>query len=382
MPVNLRYEEKYLIERAVSWLQLNLPETWKAAATSQTVPSQSPSRPSSTIDAIITITPPHQGGGANLLVEAKTNFVPRDAERLFTGMAQQLRLLNSNYPILVVAPWLSERAQAVLTKEDINYLDLTGNVRIALNYPPLFVTHKGAVRNPAPSERAPARLKGPKAGRLARFLVDVAPPYGVLQIAEATGLTQGYTSRLLTSLDEDALIERAPRGQVQSVDISEILLRWTQTYDLFKSNQTISYVAPKGTEDILKRLSSLPPSSPLVAVTGSFSAIRYAPVAAPSLLVLYCEEPTILAREFGLLPSDRGSNVVLLRPFDQVVWERTTKASGVTYVAVAQTAADCLTGNGRMPAEGDALSSWMEANESRWRLSSISELPDDAKSAT
>jgi hypothetical protein len=214
---------------------------------------------------------------------------------------------------------------------------------------------------------------------LARLLIDVAPPYGVSQIAEATSLAPGYISRLLTSLDDDALIERTSRGQVVSVDISELLRRWTQTYDVFKSNETSSFVAPQGPEEVLGRLTSLSSSSPPVAVTGSFSAVRFAPVAAPSLLVLYCSEPGTLAKELRLLPADRGSNVALLRPFDPVVWKRTTVKSGVTYAAVAQTAADCLTGNGRMPAEGDALTTWMEDNASQWRLSSISVWSDTSR---
>jgi hypothetical protein len=374
-------EEKSLINRAISWLQINLPETWKAEAASQTVVSPGQSRSPRIIDALITLTPPQQNGGVSLLVEAKSTFAPRDAEQLFSGVARQLRNLNSNYPILVVAPWLSERTQEVLTKEDINYLDLTGNVRIALNYPPVFITHKGASRNPAPSPRAPARLKGPKAGRLARLLIDVAPPYGVSEIAVATGLAPGYVSRLLTSLDDDALIERAQRGQVVSVNISQLLRRWTQTYDVFKSNEASSFVAPQGPEEVLGRLTSLPSSSPTVAVTGSFSAVRFAPVAAPSLLVLYCSEPDTLAKELQLLPADRGSNVALLRPFDPVVWERTTEESGVKYAAVSQTAADCLTGNGRMPAEGDALTTWMEINQSQWRLPSISDLQGSERTA-
>jgi hypothetical protein len=377
---NLNLEEKNLIEQAVTWFRANLPPTWKAEATSQIVTSSGPSRPNRVVDALLTISTP-QGGGTNFLVEAKSTFAPRDAERFLTGMASQLRLLNSNYPILVVTPWLSERSQEVLTAEDINYLDLTGNVRIALNHPSIFIYSKGAPRNPTPSPRAAARLKGPKAGRLARFLIDVTPPYGVGQIAQATGLAAGYISRLLTSLDEDALIERSGRGVVDSVDIPNLLRLWTQTYDVFQSNQTSSYVAAQGPEVVLDRLTSLTPKYFPVIVTGSFSAVRFAPIAAPSFLLLYCSEPNALANELGLLPADRGSNVALLRPFDEVVWERTTEEMGVRYAAVAQTAADCLTGNGRMPAEGDALSKWMESNQFQWRLPSISDLTSDAQTA-
>ncbi|MCU1362839.1 MAG: hypothetical protein JWM55_667 [Acidimicrobiaceae bacterium] len=380
MTANINLEERNLIEQAVTWFQVNLPPTWKAEATSQTVISPGPSQTSRVVDALLTISTP-QGGGTNFLVEAKPTFAPRDAERFLTGMARQLRLLNPSYPILVVTPWLSERSQEVLTAEDINYLDLTGNVRIALNHPSIFIYSKGAPRNPTPSPRAAARLKGPKAGRLARFLIDVTPPYGVGQIAQITGLAAGYISRLLTSLDEDALIERSGRGQVDSVDITSLLRLWTQTYDVFKSNQTSSYVAAQGPEDALDRLSSLTQETFPVIVTGSFSAVRFAPVAAPSFLLLYCSEPSTLAKELGLLPADRGSNVALLRPFDEVVWERTTYEEGVRYAAVAQTAADCLTGNGRMPAEGEALAKWMEGNQFQWRLPSVTDLQSDTRTA-
>jgi hypothetical protein len=377
---NISSEERTLINQAVAWFQTNLPANWKVESTSQTVSSSGPSRPNQVVDALLSISTP-QSGGTNFLVEAKTTFAPRDAERFLSGMARQLRVLTPNYPILVVTPWLSERAREILTAEDINYLDFTGNVRIALNHPSIFISSSGASRNPTPPPRATARLKGPKAGRLARLLTDVTPPYGVGQLAEVTGLAAGYISRLLKSLDEDAIIDRTKRGQVVSVDIPNLLRRWTETYDVFKSNETTSFVATHGPNELFDRLSSLPSGSPPTIVTGSFSAVRFAPVAAPSLLLLYCSEPSNLARELGLLPADRGSNVALLRPFDEVVWERSTEESGVKYAAIAQTAADCLTGNGRMPAEGEALATWMESNQAKWRLSSISDMRSSSRVA-
>lgn len=75
-----------------------------------------------------------------------------------------------------------------------------------------------------------------------------------------------------------------------------------------------------------------------------------------------------MARQIGLLPADLGVNVVLLAPFDRIVWERTNEADGIRYVAPSQVAVDCLTGTGRMPAEGDAVLSWMLKNEFRWRV--------------
>ena len=75
----------------------------------------------------------------------------------------------------------------------------------------------------------------------------------------------------------------------------------------------------------------------------------------------------------GLIPADQGANVAILQPFDPVVWDRTSGANGITYVAPSQAAVDCLTGNGRMPAEGDALVQWMADNERQWRLGRLPE---------
>ncbi|MEI7548774.1 MAG: right-handed parallel beta-helix repeat-containing protein, partial [Actinomycetota bacterium] len=114
-------------------------------------------------------------------------------------------------------------------------------------------------------------------------------------------------------------------------------------------------------------------TSARVAITGSFAAVRLAPVVAPTLVVAYSDAPQDLAESLGFVPTDQGANVALLTPFDQVVWERTVKADALTYVAPAQAAVDCLTRNGRMPAEGDAVLQWMTEDENTWRLSTLPE---------
>ena len=67
-----------------------------------------------------------------------------------------------------------------------------------------------------------------------------------------------------------------------------------------------------------------------VVVTGSFAASRIAPVAAPMLLMAYCGDVQAVAQTHSFLPSDRGANVILLEPFDPVVWDRTRKVSLVS----------------------------------------------------
>ena len=98
----------------------------------------------------------------------------------------------------------------------------------------------------------------------------------------------------------------------------------------------------------------------------------FSPVAAPEMAIVYTDDPERLAKAARLLPAKTGANVVLAEPYDPIVFSRCREANGVRSVSIAQAAIDCLTGPGRMPAEGEALLAWMRRNESRWRASSLS----------
>jgi DNA-binding transcriptional ArsR family regulator len=345
---------------AVAWLRERLPESWEVGPTSR----PEFQTPAGRIDAAIDLRGPN-GVFTTVVVEAKRVFGPRDVDRLLTGIGKTLRALAGNVPILLVAPWLSRQTQERLAGEGMNYLDLTGSARIKLDNPTLYIETQGATKDPNPPLRNKARMQGPKAGRLIRTLVDVRPPYGVGELADATGLAKGYVSRLLDTLDDEALIERNERGGVESANISGLLRRWAENYDVFRSNRTRRYLAPSGAGGAILQLDAL---GVRTAVTGSFAASRLAPVAAPALLVIYTDDPEVVVASLGLIPADQGANVALLTPFDPVVWEGTTTAGGTTYAAPSQVAIDCLTGNGRMPAEGEAIVQWISANESVWRL--------------
>lgn len=358
-----------MVESAIDWLRQRLPPNWQVTQ-SRRVPAIGDSTAPREGDAVIEV----QGGQgvSTMVVEVKRKLLPRDAAMLLSGLARSLRTVAGDVPILVLAPWLSPRTRELLAADGINFLDRTGNALIRLRHPALFLQASGSDRNPEPESRGPARLRGAKAGRLIRLLADVRPPYGVGAVAAATELNPGYVSRLLDALDGEALIERDRRGAVQSVEVRELLRRWTESFDVFQSNDATTYLAAEGATAAFERLADLRDVSS-VAVTGSFAAVRKAPVAAPALLTAYCEDVDRVAGELKLLPADSGANVVLLRPFDPVVWARTERAAGIRYAAVSQVAADCLTGNGRMPAEGDALLGWMGEHEERWRIGGLAE---------
>ncbi|WP_091278099.1 hypothetical protein [Micromonospora haikouensis] len=310
-----------------------------------------------------------RSGDTLIVVEAKTSFAPRDVAKTEQRIPHMVRRAMGNPVVLVVAPWLSPRSRALLEERGYSYVDLTGNVHLRADRPAVFVKVQGADRDPRPSQRGPVRLHGPKARRLARLLTDVAPPLRLTDLALAGGLNRGYVSSLLKSLDEQALIDRDRKGAVVEVDWPALLLAASEPYDLLKSNSSALFVAPAGAGELFTRLGK--DDAPPAVVTGSFAASAVAPVAAAAQLVLYTSDPAAM-RSFGrLLPSDRGADVVLLRPEDEAQLARSRQVSGRTHVGLSQLALDCLGGNGRLPEEGHALIDWMRKHESQWRLRDV-----------
>lgn len=375
MTENSNSEETNLVEAAVEWLRDQLPPTWEVKKATRLLTQTGEATPRE-VDGGIDLRGPN-GTFTTFAVEARRSLDPRAVQQILPGLTQLLRTLAGNIPVLVVAPWLSARTQEVLATEDINFLDLTGNALISVDNPTLFIRSEGAKRNPQRKTASRARVRGPKAARLIRLLVDVRPAYGVGEIAAATQLAPGYVSRLLDTLDREALIERSRRGRVESVDIRGLISRWAESYDVFKTNEARTFIAANGANAALEQLAA-GPSGAQTAATGSFAAVRFAPISAPALLLLYCQAAAETADLLNLLPADEGANVALLTPFDQVVWERAREDGGLQFVAPSQIAVDCMTGTGRMPAEGEAVLDWMERNEPLWRAPSLTELNEAA----
>jgi len=307
------------------------------------------------------------------LPEIRLTSSPRDIQRLATDALSRRLRAYSSVNLLFVAPWISPRSAELLAQAGWSYLDLTGNIRISVPNATVYILTNGAKNDPAPRRRGSVQLRGTRSARLIRFLCDVRPPYGVRELAGATGLNVGWVSQLLGALDAQALIDRNRRGEVTGTDPVALINRWTESYDVLKTNKARSYIAPNGARRALQALGEQV-NAPRWSLTGSFAAVALAPVAAPSLLLVYTDEVDQLAQALGLLPAAQGADVALLRPYDEAVWQRPLAGAPVPTVGPSQLAVDCLTGTGRMPAEGEAVLGWMRENEGRWRVPSLADL--------
>jgi len=179
-----------------------------------------------------------------------------------------------------------------------------------------------------------------------------------------------YVSRLVELLEDEALVRRNRRGPIIEVDRPGLVRRWAEDYSLLASNKGRLYLDPRGAGRTVNALGSgeFQRAVPRYAITGSFAASRFAPpVAPPSKLVCFVAYPDTAAEALGLSPATGVGNVLLLAPYDSIVFDRVVEGNGLAWATAGQIIVDCLTGPDRMPAEGEALLAYMTRTSELWR---------------
>lgn len=347
-----------LVDRAAAVLRQRLPDRWRV------VVLREPRGRNASVgaDAVLELSGP-DGRRATIAVEAKARMTAAAASAAVPQLQRIARSLKAAGALLVTG-YLSPLARQRLMDGGVSYLDLTGNARIAVDRPAIFVESRGADRDPTPEERGVRSLKGGSAARIVRALCDWIPPVGVRELARRAEVNPGYVTRVLTLLEKEDVVSRDPGGAVAAVNWKDLLRRWTRDYAVTATNRTVAYLEPRRLDALAERLTRYKGSW---ALTGSRAVPRAASTAPTRTLSCYVESPEAAAEQLGLRSVDGGANVLLIEPFDAVVWQRTRTEAGLTCVAVSQCVADLLTGSGRDPAEGDALLTWMERNPSDWR---------------
>ena len=301
------------------------------------------------------------GRAAILKVLPVPSLTPRDV------LVLRVRHLagEAELPDLVVAPYLSAETRRRLWETGIGYADATGNVRLSVETPGLYIEVQGAERDPALRRRPDRRLAGPRAGRLVRALCTHPDPLGVRQLAERAALSPGYVSRLLAFLEREGLVERDESGRTRCPDWPRLLRYWAEQAPLTRRGERRWLLAPRGISDLRTRLTN---ADLRYRVTGSLAAARVAPVAPSRMAMLYVEDAEEAATVLSLRPVDSGANVLLVEPKDErLLEEGLVSDDGICYAPLPQVAADLLSAPGRGPAEAEALIDWMAEHEDQWR---------------
>lgn len=335
-----------------------LPSDWKTTETLE------PKRGSLRPDLEIEVKAP-DGRNARLAVEIKRVLERRDVGRI-VEQSRNMSTSPTDVPV-VAARYLSSSVREALSEQGLSFVDATGNIRIAVDSPALFISDRGEDRDPWRMGRPRGTLKGEPAARVARALLDYRRDWTVRELMAASGSSSGATYRVLEYLEREDLVEKDDKRYLVT-DWERLLRAWSADASFQATTRVMAFIEPRGVDYFLGKLNEEPEFP--VAVTGSMAAKEWASYAPAKAAYVYVSSIQEASEQWGLRPNAAAPNVILLEPktVGDVPFQNTTTGEGGYPVAApAQVAADLLNGPGREPAEGEYLIEWMKANEEQWR---------------
>lgn len=351
--------EAEVMRRGAAILAERLPAGWSARLIAR--------EPNQRIDGLIEVAAA-DGASATLVVEAKRVVDGRDVGALREQLERYAQT-QPNAQGLVLARYLSPPVRARLAEEGLSYVDATGNLRVEVSSPGLFMSDRGADRDPW---RGPGRprgtLKGAPAARIVRAVADFTGPWTLRELIEVAKISTGAAYRVVDYLEREGMATRQPDGLVAAPDWVRLLRRWSDDYGFVRNSRITRWIAPRGLSELVKRIADAEGPTPY-AVSGTLAAAEWAAYAPARLAMIYVADAEKAADLWGLRLADAGANAMLAEPEFDVVFERSlTNRGGLRIAAPTQVAVDLMTGPGRNPSEAEELLEWMKRNEQSWRL--------------
>ena len=150
---------------------------------------------------------------------------------------------------------MGETGRRFCEENKIAWLDLSGNAYIKA---PGLLIHVEGKPNRYKKVGRPPNLFAPKSSRIVRyFLIQPYRPLNQRDLARATNLDEGYTSRLVRRFEENGLVARDEKGLLNPKDPEHLLDAWHDAYDFMKHNIIRGHVAARSGDELLHRVAEI-----------------------------------------------------------------------------------------------------------------------------
>lgn len=295
-------------------------------------------------------------GPLRLVVEVKAS----GAAAPVGSMIEQAKGLASvaggrSVPVVAV-PYMGPTGRRLCAEAGVSWFDLSGNAHIVA--PNLRILIEGKPNRFLRAGR-PSSVFAPKSARVARrLLIEPRRAFRQQELARATGLDDGFVSRIVRRLEDDALVVRDERGAVRARDPDLLLDAWAEAYDWDKHGITKGHVAARSGEELLAKLGATFKRARLRhAATGLGAAWALTGFAGFRLATFFVDETPHRdwLQAIGFREEPRGANVWLVAPSDDGVFDGAEDVRGISCVHPVQAWLDLRTHPERAREAADEL---------------------------
>lgn len=238
---------------------------------------------------------------------------------------------------LVVVPFMGDVGRKLCEDSNVSWADLSGNADISVsNLRILIKGHPNLYKNLG----RPSSPFAPKSSRITRWLlINSEKSMTQRELSFATNMDEGFTSRIVSRLEDEGLISRKNDGSIVVSDPDLLLESWREKYD-FKKNRIIKgYIAARSSNEILEKISDLLSEKDIKhATTGLSGAWLYSKFSGFRIVTFYIDRQLSkeLTKILGFREEERGSNVWFVVPKDEGVFHGSKKVKGINCVHPVQ----------------------------------------------
>jgi hypothetical protein len=244
---------------------------------------------------------------------------------------------------LVIVPFMGEVGRKICREACVSWVDLSGNADIGA--PNLRILINGRP-NRFKSPGRPSNFFAPKSSRITRWmLINADKAMSQREIALRTDMDEGFTSRIISRLEDMGLVGRKNDRSVRVLNPDLLLDSWREAYDFKKHRIFKGYIAERSSNKNLKKLSSFFVKNEIVhAATGLGAAWLYTRYAGFRIVTFYVKSlPSVdFLKKVGFREESSGSNVWIVFPKDEGVFQGSKHVDGVFCVHPVQVYIDLL----------------------------------------
>ncbi|MEO5367649.1 MAG: type IV toxin-antitoxin system AbiEi family antitoxin [Magnetococcus sp. WYHC-3] len=231
---------------------------------------------------------------------------------------------------LVAVPYMGAVGQQLCAEAGVSWLDLSGNAHVEA---PGLRVHVEGKPNRFIRPGRPATVFAPKSSRIARWLLmHPQECFSQQQLAVATGLDKGLTSRLVRELETQRLVVREANGAVRVTEFNTLLDAWREVYDFSRHSILRGHMATRSSDESLRRISKAMEQNKVDhAATGLAGAWLLNHFAGFRIVTCYVAwlPPADILHKMGFHEESRGENVWLVVPNDDGVFQGAEERDGV-----------------------------------------------------
>lgn len=235
--------------------------------------------------------------------------------------------------LLMVVPFMGEAGQRICTENGISWLDLSGNARI--DAPGMHIRVEGK-ENQFKRRGRPSSPFASKSSRITRWLLTHPGEFHAQrEIAVATDMGEGFTSRIVRRLEESGLIERNEAGEVRAQDPRLLLQAWAEQYDFERHHIVRGHVAARSGDELLGRvaraLSDARIEHAATGLAGAWLLTQFAGYRTVTCYVSAIPDQDLL-EPLGFREDEQGANLWLVLPKDDGVFHGVEVRNGIACV--------------------------------------------------